>query len=197
VRYGLPAHPRVLFVGRLAKDKEIDVLIRGMPRLWKSSNAHLLIVGRGEEREELGELAAELGVDHCVHFMGYVAEEDLPALYRASDLFSIVSTTEVQSLPTLQAAATGIPIVAAGAMALPELVHDGINGYLVPPEAPDAFAEAAAAILDNPELAARMGRESLQIAAPHAEEYTFDAYEDLYLRTVEAYETERALEVTG
>ncbi|MBN1661797.1 MAG: glycosyltransferase [Anaerolineae bacterium] len=197
VRYGLPPHPRVLFVGRLAKDKEIDVLIRGMPRLWKARRAHLLIVGRGEEREELGALAAELGVEQCVHFMGYVPERDLPALYRASDLFSIVSTTEVQSLPTLQAAATGMPIVAADAMALPELVHSGINGYLVPPEDPGAFAEAAAAILSDPALAARMGRESLKIAAPHAEKYTFDAYEDLYLRTVAAHEMERVLEIPG
>jgi glycosyltransferase involved in cell wall biosynthesis len=158
-----------------------------MEHLWETQQAHLLLVGKGEEREELEALTRDLGLEHCVHFLGFVPEADLPAIYRASDLFTIVATTEVQSLPTLQAAATGLPIVAADAVALPELVHDGVNGYLVPPYDPRALADAAGVIFGDPDLAARMGRESLGIAEPHAEKHTFDEYEDLYFHAVKGF----------
>jgi glycosyltransferase involved in cell wall biosynthesis len=182
-RYNLPPRPRILFVSRLARDKEIDVLIRGMRRLRGLHPAHLLLVGRGDERGALEDLRDELGLQECVHFLGYVPEEDLPAIYRASNLFSMMSIYEVQSIPTLQALATGLPVVAADAVALPEIVHDGVNGYLVPPRNAEALAAAWASILRSPELAARMGQESLSIVREHAETCTFERYENLYLAT--------------
>jgi glycosyltransferase involved in cell wall biosynthesis len=151
-----------------------------MPRVWAEQQGHLLLVGRGDDRERLGELTEDLELQHCVHFLGFVPEEDLPALYRVVDLFAIASTCEVQSLPTLQALVTGVPVVAADALALPELVHDGQNGYLVPPGDPDAMAEAMLRLLRDPALAAQMGREGLAIGLAHAEEQTFEAYEQLY-----------------
>jgi len=185
-RYNLPAGPRILFVSRLARDKEIDVLIRGMKHLSGPQQAHLLLVGRGDEREALEELRDELGLQECVHFLGYVPEEDLPAIYRASDLFSMMSIYEVQSIPTLQALATGLPVVAADAVALPEIVQDGINGFLVPPRNPEALATAWMSIIQSPEMAAHMGRESLVIVREHAETYTFDQYESLYREAIAA-----------
>jgi len=180
VRYALPPGPRILFVGRLAKDKKIDVLIRAMPPIWSAHRGHLIVVGRGDDRQQLTELAESLGLQDCVHFLGFVPEEDLPGLYRQSDIFAIASDVEVQSIPTLQAAATGLPIVAANAAALPELVENNTNGYLVPAGDPGAFAVALQKILNRSELAARFGQASLEIARRHAEEYTFHAYEELY-----------------
>lgn len=185
-RYDLPPRPRILFVSRLAKDKEIDVLIRAMPQVYAESKAHLLLIGRGGDRDRLERLAGESGLQHCVRFLGWVPEEDMPALYRAVDLFAIASICEVQSLPTLQAVATGLPVVAANAVALPELVHDGANGFLVPPGDPKAMASAILDILSDPALAAQMGQKSLSIAQPHAETYTFDQYERLYLKMISA-----------
>jgi 1,2-diacylglycerol 3-alpha-glucosyltransferase len=179
-RYALPAGPRILFVGRLAKDKKIDVLIRAMPSIWSTYRGHLILVGRGDAREQLAELAESLGLGDCVHFLGFVPEEDLPGLYRQCDVFAIASDVEVQSIPTLQAAATGLPIVAANAAALPELVENNANGYLVPPGDPSALAAALQRILDRSELAAKFGQTSLEIGRRHAEEHTFDAYEKLY-----------------
>jgi glycosyltransferase involved in cell wall biosynthesis len=180
IRYGLPPGPRILFVSRLAKDKEIDVLIRAMRPLSHRLAAHLLVVGKGDDGPRLEALVAELGLRHCVHFPGFIPEEDLPALYRAADLFAISSTCEVQSLPTLQALATGLPVVAADAVALPELVKDGVNGLLVPPGEPQAMAEAIAYVLADRSLAAQMGQASLSMAQAHAEERTYGAYENLY-----------------
>lgn len=184
MRYPLPPHPRILFVSRLARDKEIDVLIGAMPILWARHRAHLLLVGRGDDRKRLEALTEELGLEDCVHFLGFVSEPDLPSMYRLSDLFAIASICEVQSLPTLQGAATGLPLVATDAVALPELVHDGVNGFLVEPAQPEALAEAVSQILSDPELAAKMGQASLPIAQEHAESRTFDRYERLYHTTV-------------
>jgi len=179
-RYRLPPRPRILFVSRLAQDKAIDVLIQAMSHVWPRREAHLLLVGRGDERPRLEKLTEESGLGHCVHFLGFVPEEDMPSLYRAVDLFAIASICEVQSLPTLQAVATGLPVVAADAVALPELVHDGVNGFLVPPGDTAAMAQAMIEIMDDPAMAARMSKASLSIAQSHAETHTFDLYQDLY-----------------
>jgi glycosyltransferase involved in cell wall biosynthesis len=179
-QYKLPPRPRILVVGRLAKDKKVDILIRAMRVLKTTHQAHLLLVGRGDDRERLQDLAASLDLEDRVRFLGFVPEEDLPALYRQADIFAIASDVEVQSIPTLQAAATGLAIVAAAAGALPELVRNNKNGYLVPPNDPHAFARAFREIIDNPEKAKKLGRASLEIGRQHAEEHTFEAYERIY-----------------
>lgn len=186
-KYQLPPRPRVLFVGRLMKDKKIDVLIAAMPTLCAHSQAHLLLVGRGSEREELEALAEGLGVRERVHFLGFVPEEDLPALYRASDLFAITSISEVQSIPTLQAAATALPVVAADAAALPELVKDGLNGYLVPPDDVQTTAKAILEIIRDPQKAKAMGVASLAVGRDHAEERSFERYEEFYRDVIQAH----------
>jgi glycosyltransferase involved in cell wall biosynthesis len=181
-RYALPPGRRILFVSRIAQDKRIEILIEAMTRVSAELEAHLLIVGRGDDRPRLEEMVAEKGLKDWVHFMGFVPEGDMPALYRLADCFAITSTCEVQSLPTLQAVATGLPVVAADAMALPELVHDGENGYLVPPEDPMATASALLKILQQPALAASMKQAGRRIAQAHDESRTFDQYEQLYYR---------------
>ncbi len=199
-RYALPPRPRILFVGRLAKDKEIDLLIRAMPDIRVTRDAHLLLVGRGDDRHRLEALAGHLGLGHCVRFLGFVPEEDMPVLYQASDLFAIASECEVQSLPTLQAIATGLPVVAADAVALPELVADGVNGFLVPPGDPKATAVAILRVLSDDSMASRMGREGRLIAESHAETRTFDRYEDLYyqlLNPAQNHASESALLTKG
>jgi len=179
-RYGLPVGRRILVVGRLARDKKLDVLIRAMEHVRTSHPAHLLLVGRGDDKQRLVGLAESLGLHNAVHFLGYVPEEDLPSLYRLSDVFAIASDVEVQSIPTLQAVATGLPVVAANAAALPELVRDGENGFLAPPGDAEAFAASIRRLLDEPNKAAAFGRASLGISLAHAEARTFDSYEALY-----------------
>jgi glycosyltransferase involved in cell wall biosynthesis len=183
-RYGLPQGPRILFVGRLAVDKKIDLLIRAMPKVWQEMRAHLLIVGRGDAREELEALTKSLGLEECVRFLGFVPEEDLPGLYRHVDLFTIASNTEVQSIPTLQAVVTGLPVVAVNAGALPELTQEGKNGYLVPPEDVESLGLSFVKILGDPERAEQFAQASLRIGEKHKDELTFVAYEDLFRRQI-------------
>jgi glycosyltransferase involved in cell wall biosynthesis len=174
----LPPHPRVLAVGRLAKDKNLGVLIRAMAEDGARA-AHLLVVGEGPEGESLRDLARAVGVAERVHFLGFVPEHDMPRLFCSCDAFAIASYFEVQSLPALQAAATGLPLVAAAQGALPELCRDGENGVLVHDGSPAAFAHAMARVL-RMEDSIRMGAASLAVASRHDERRTFDAYVSLY-----------------
>jgi len=196
-RYRLPPKPRILFVGRLARDKKIDVLIESMEQITKRRPAHLLIVGRGNERENLEALVDDLGLHQWVHFLGYVPEADLPGIYQASDLFTMVSICEVQNIPLLQALVTGLPAVVADAAALPEVVHDGVNGYLVPPDDPEATAEAILRILEQPERSDGFGQVSIAIGLKHAEENTFRAYSDLYRQMLASGPVETAKQIVS
>jgi 1,2-diacylglycerol 3-alpha-glucosyltransferase len=181
-RYQLPAAPRILSVGRLMKDKKLNLLIKAMKHVCDQREAHLLVVGRGSERPRLKALIKQLHLERFIHLLGYVPEGDLPALYRACDLFSIPSLVEVQSLPALQAAVTGLPIVAANSAALPELVRHGENGLLVEPLNAQELGEAILHILNHPEEARRMGKVSQEIGRAHDEQLTFQAYEQFYQR---------------
>ncbi len=179
-RYALPPAPRILSVGRLAKDKKLSVLIQAMAQVCARREAHLLMVGRGDDLAHLERVIHRLKVEPFIHLLGFVPEQDLPALYRACDLFAIPSLVEVQSLPTLQAAVTGLPIVATNSAALPELVRNGENGFLVEPLNAAAMGDAILSILDHPDEARRMGQVSLAIGREHDEQTTFQAYEDFY-----------------
>ncbi len=179
-RYHLPPRPRILSVGRLMKDKKLDMLIQAMRCVCDQQEAHLLVVGRGSERQRLKAMIQKLKLEPYIHLLGYVPEQDLPALYRASDLFAIPSLVEVQSLPALQAAVTGLPIVAANSAALPELVRHGENGLLVDPCNGNELGTAISTILGDPDKARKMGQVSLEIGRTHDEQLTFQAYEEFY-----------------
>lgn len=180
-KYNLPPRPRILFVGRLARDKNLDILIESMRAIRIKCPAHLLIVGRGDERERLEKVVKRLGLEDCVHFLGFVPEVDLPTLYRLVDLFAMVSVCETQNIPTLQALATGLPAVVTRAGALPELVTHGANGYLVSPGDPQAVSQAALKILTNPQQAHRFGLVSLEVGRAHTESKSFQDLENLYV----------------
>jgi 1,2-diacylglycerol 3-alpha-glucosyltransferase len=179
-RFHLPPHPRILSVGRLMKDKRLDLLIKAMRVVCNVQEAYLLVVGRGSERRHLKNLIQKLNLEPYIHLLGYVPEEDLPVLYRSCDVFAIPSMVEVQSLPALQAAVTGLPIVAADSAALPELVRHGENGMLVNPLNPAELGEAILFILGQPDKARQMGQVSLEIGCAHDERLTFQAYDQFY-----------------
>ncbi|MEA3440353.1 MAG: glycosyltransferase [Chloroflexota bacterium] len=179
-RYNLPPHPRILHAGRLARDKELEVLIKAMPDIHAQCSAHLLLVGRGDHRANLERMIQEMELDHCVHLLGYVPETDLPGIYRSVDLFSVVGNYETQSLPTLQALSSGLPVVLVDAACLPELVVHGKNGYLVPPRDPSSVTKAVNQILRDTHKARLFGKASYQMSKPHAESESLKAFITLY-----------------
>ena len=108
--------------------------------LQKVPNAHLVIVGDGTARRKLEETAEEEEISSHVLFTGRVVGDDLPQVYRTATVFTITSKTETQSIVVMEAMASGLPVVAIRAGAVPELVKNGKNGYIYEPDDKDSVA---------------------------------------------------------
>jgi glycosyltransferase involved in cell wall biosynthesis len=176
-----PDEKLITFVGRITGEKQLDVLLRAFAKLDKSLNAKLELVGGGDQVAHLKSLATSLGIRHRVNFAGYVDDAYLRNALTRSTVFAMPSIAELQSIATMEAMASGLPIVAADAMALPHLVHDGENGFLFEPGNVDEFAERLTDVLTMPEEELhRMKRESLRIVEAHDIQRTLDTFEALY-----------------
>ncbi len=172
---------RILFVGRLTTEKHIDVLLRATARLDPALDVVVDIVGGGDQRKNLEGLTHELGLDDRVTFHGHASEADLRALYTRAGVFAIASIAGLQSIATMEAMASGLPIVAANAVALPHLVHDRENGYLFEPGDVDGMAARLTDVLTaGPEDRRRMQQASLDGVAIHDIQRTLDTFEALY-----------------
>src|SRR5690606_5732738 len=125
----------------------IDKLIEAFAKLDPALDARLEIVGSGDQENHLKHLAKSLGVLDRIRFAGFVSEEEKKdALHRAK-VFAMPSIAELQSIATLEAMASGLPVVAADAVALPHLVHHGENGFLFEPGNVDQFAQQLTDVL--------------------------------------------------
>jgi glycosyltransferase involved in cell wall biosynthesis len=173
--------PRVLFLGRLDYEKHIHNLLKAVALLPAELGVEVELVGKGGEQEYLEDLAEKLGIRRQVHFYGHISEEDLPKAYERCTVFAMPSIAELQSIATMEAMASGRPVVAADAMALPHLVHDGDNGYLFPPDDVQAFADRLRTVLtaDAAELE-RMSENSLYLIKAHDIQRTLSIFEQLY-----------------
>jgi 1,2-diacylglycerol 3-alpha-glucosyltransferase len=175
------ASPTVLFVGRLAEEKHVDVLIDAVAKAPTDLDIHLEIVGGGEVRQGLEAQVARLGLQDRVKFLGLATDAELRKAYLQADVFCMPGTAELQSLVTLEAMSASTPVLLADAMALPHLVHDGENGYLFTPNDSDDLSAKLVRLFTLPEneLAA-MGKTSREMVENHSLERTLQAFEDLY-----------------
>ncbi|MFE5410756.1 glycosyltransferase [Microbacterium sp. NPDC056569] len=172
---------RLVFVGRLTTEKQIDVVLRAIATLDPALDVRFDIVGSGDQRRNLEQLVSELGLGDRVHFHGHTTDEELRSLLTDASLFVIASIAELQSIATMEAMASGLPIVAADAVALPHLVHDGENGYLFRPgDVDDLAAKLTTVLTQEPEERARMQHASLDGVKVHDMKRTLDTFEALY-----------------
>jgi glycosyltransferase involved in cell wall biosynthesis len=148
----------IVFVGRLVPEKGVDLLIRAFAKLAeKVPVAKLILVGDGSEKPCLQRLAKELGVLEKVTFTGFVPHSKVPELLRKASVFALPSRFEGLPNALLQAMAAALPCVATSVGGVPDVIKDGVNGILVPPEREDLLAEALETVLLNKALAMRLG----------------------------------------
>jgi len=138
---GHPNDPLLLYVGRVSAEKQIDEI---KPILEAIPTARLAIVGDGPERATLQKYFA----DTPTHFVGYLEGETLAAAYASADAFVFPSRTETLGLVLLEAMAAGCPVVAARSGGIPDIVTDGVNGYLFEPNEPDGAITATKRLLE-------------------------------------------------
>ncbi len=174
-------YPTIAFVGRLAEEKHIDVLIDAISQTPPELKLHLVIVGGGEVKAALKAQAARLGLAERVEFTGLISDEELREVYLKAELFVMPGTAELQSLVTLEAMSASTPVILANAMALPHLVNDGVNGYLFTPNDSGDLAQKIVSIMTLP-VAERlaMGAASHEMVARHGLAKTLDTFENIY-----------------
>jgi glycosyltransferase involved in cell wall biosynthesis len=171
----------IVFIGRVTTEKNIDELISAFALLDPALDARLEIVGGGELEGQLKAQATALGVADRVQFDSYVTTEFLRGALTRAKVFAMPSTAELQSIATMEALATALPVVAANALALPHLVHDGENGYLFEPGDIDEFAARLTDVLTMPnDKLQKFKHESLRIVEAHDINKTLATFEQLY-----------------
>lgn len=186
-RYGVATdRPVVLYVGRLDGEKRLDILISAMGQIKQAGvAAQLVLVGYGKAMDSLKAQAKRLKIADDVIFTGFIDEADKPLIYNTATVFAISSPAELQSIVTLEAMATGLPLVAVDVAALKELCHDGENGYLFPKDDFNVMAQKLMNILENKALQKRFGAKSISIVqSSHSTNHMFEAYETAYKHTI-------------
>jgi len=187
-RFNLPKdQPIVSYIGRLDAEKHIPVLIRAFIRVLSvMPHTHLLIVGDGTDRANLQSMAHDLGITRDITFTGRVSDEDLVELHKVGSVYCMPSPAELQSIATLEAMASGQPIVAVDAGALRELCQHERNGYLCEKDDDEMIAQGLLMILQDESLRQEMSEQSLAIAQTHDLQTTLKRFEEIYTDLINA-----------
>ncbi len=179
-KYGLPDKPILIYVGRLDPEKHIEEILEAVAIAVKTIDFCFVIVGKGTSKPALQQRVQKLGITENVFFTGFVPDEDLPVIYRASRCFIIASIAELLSLTTLQAMASGLPVIAVHAGALPELVKDGMNGYLYTEGDIPAIVKGIGDIITRDDLYQGMRAKTLELVQRHNIHTIVDTFEKIY-----------------
>jgi phosphatidylinositol alpha-1,6-mannosyltransferase len=175
------AFPRgrvILTVGRWSANeryKGADQLIRAIAELRSAfPDIHLVLVGSGDDLSRLKQIAAGLSLNEAIHFLGDLSREELAGCYRSAELFAMPSTGEGFGLVFLEAMAFRKPIIGVAAGGCVDLLADGVNARVVPPNDSFALVRALDELLRDKTLAAQMGLRGGEIAR---DKYRFDVFE--------------------
>lgn len=178
----------ILYTGRLAPEKHIDDIIRAIAILKeKIPEICLAITGHGEGEVSLRMLAKKLGIEDQVKFFGTVSAEDHTRIYRAADIFAIMSTAETQSLSMMKAMATGIPPIGARARGLAEYIHDNENGFLVEPGDYQALTDTILFLYEHPEERKRLGEGGRAFVKQFSREKIAEEWQELYTKVLTTF----------
>lgn len=179
--------PVITYAGRLAAEKNIDVLIKAMPAIKRLiPNAELVIAGHGVQEKELKTLVRNFNLTNSVKFTGMLDQSKLADLYRASDIFAIASTSETQNMTMMQAMATSLPVIGVRARALPEYLNRN-NGFVVEPGDSQALAEKAVMLLADSNLRHEIGKNGLGFVQSFSPEKIAEAWQNIYQDTITSY----------
>ena len=181
-KYNIPLNrPIVLYVGRVDPEKKVGLVVEAFATVLKKvPDAVLVVVGDGVDRLNLEAKVQELGIADLVRFLGRVIVPDLYDLYKLGDVFVTASTIETQGIVLIEAAATGLPLVAVNAGAVAEVCLSNKNGFLVEPGDVKAISKSIVTILKDDKLRGEFSQNSIKIAHEHDFDKTLDKFIDIY-----------------
>lgn len=176
---GFPPSPVILTVGRWAASeryKGVDELIRAVAQLRESlSDLTLVAIGGGDDLPRLKQIAADESVTSGVMFYEGLSRPELSACYAAADVFALPSTGEGFGFVFLEAMAFGKPVIGVSLGGVTDLVQNGVNGYLVPPNDRSGLIQSLDRVLRDSSLRSELGQNGAQIVRT---KYRFESFED-------------------
>lgn len=176
-----PGKLRVLYVGRVDPEKSLGNVVTAFAGVVEEvPEAELVIVGDGTDRRHLIDLAQALGISDKVKFPGRIMPPDVTEIYRGATMFATASETETQGIVLIEAAATGLPLVAVDAGAVSELCQNKKNGVLCKPGDLVGMTDAMVSILKDADLQQKYGEKSLEISKKHDLNRTLKRFEEIY-----------------
>ena len=177
---------KLLHLGRMSYEKNIDVLLKAFREVLKTNpEIELTIVGGGPDLEKLKSLSRELSIDDNVIFTGPVSHEQVREMYISHDFFITSSTIETEGLVILEAMACGLPIVGVDKLAIPQIVKDGINGFIAPAGNPSEISDRIIRLAENKELRLAFSKKSIEISSEYHIGRSIEKIENLYLGLAE------------
>ncbi len=175
----------VVHISNFRPVKRADAVVRIFDAIRKTVPARLLLVGDGPDLGAATRLARDLGIWHLVDAVG--AQEEVLPLLSISDLFLLPSSQESFGLAALEAMACEVPVIASRVGGLPEVIEDGVTGFLHPPEALDDMAASGVRVLSDPELHDRIAASACRRVRHHfCVERVVPMYERCYSDAIES-----------
>lgn len=175
----------VLYVGRVDPEKRVGLVIEAFNKACaKVQNIQMVIVGDGVDKLRLEKMVFGMGLSDRIQFLGRVLPPDLHELYRVGDVFATASEIETQGIVLIEAAASGLPLIAVNAGAVSEVCINNKNGFLCQPGDVYGISEAMIKILGNDAMRKKFGEESVKIATEHDFEKTLDKFINIYKKVI-------------
>lgn len=178
----------VLYVGRIAQEKNITMLIDAFLEVRRNRpSAQLLIVGDGPQREEYEGYVLDRAPKGSITFTGAISHDELvkSGVFGSVALFASASETETQGITILEAQANSIVCVGVNAGGVKDLIEDGVNGYLTEPGDQNAFRDRIEQILENKDKHKAMGDKAREMTEIHRMDRVIDRWEELYSWIIE------------
>lgn len=171
----------LLYVGRIAREKNMGMLLRALKQLISAGvDAKLVVVGGGPALKETEVYAQSLGLEEsAVVFTGMMPREQIRELYRLADIFVFPSTTETQGIAICEAMSAGLPVVAVNAGGIPENVTDGVDGFLTI-DSHEAFADRIRQLIDSPSSRLEMGAKARVSAGKFTVDKMIEQMQQIY-----------------
>lgn len=181
----------ILYTGRIAPEKQVDVIIKAMPQvIQKFPDATLAVTGISNALKDLELLTKKLDLENAVKFFGRVDDQTHVETYQASDIFVVMSKAETQCISMMKAMSVGLPSLAADAWALPNyLGRDEKRGFVVPVGDAKMLAEKIIFLFEHPDQAQQMGQEGISYVKQFSAAAVAQKWEDIYKKVKEEHDS--------
>jgi glycosyltransferase involved in cell wall biosynthesis len=176
----------ILYVGTFRPVKGLKYLIEAM-KIIGCNEKRLIIIGHGEEKEDMEKLVKNLNLENCVTFLGKTPNSEVIKYMVSSDVFVLPSLSEGFPITILEAMASALPIVTTKVRGLPEIFKDGQNGFLVEPRNPEQLAEKILLILNDEDLRNRISKNNEEEVKKYDWKIVIDKLENLYFDILKKY----------